>query len=57
MARNISSKTILAALCLVFVDMKARNVKFRLNRDRLVVGDHVLRSGSAAYAFLQQQLS
>ena len=44
----------------VYKEMKARNSKVkqcRLDRDRLVVGDHVLRSGSAARAFLQQQLT
>ena len=37
--------------------MNVRKVKCRLGRDRLVVGDHVLRSRSAARAFLQQQLT
>ena len=41
----------------VYKEMKAGKVKCRLDRDRLVVGDHVLRSGSAAHAFLQQQLT
>ena len=42
----------------VFKELKARKVKqCRLDRDRLVVGELVLRSGSAARAFLQQQLS
>ena len=39
----------------VYKVMKALKVKCRLDRDRLVVGDHVLCSGSAARAPLQQQ--
>ena len=42
----------------VYKELKARKVKqCRLDRDKLVVGDLVLRSGSAARAFLQQQLT
>ena len=42
----------------VHKELKARKVKqCRLDRDRLVVGDLVLRSGSAARAFPQQQLT
>ena len=42
----------------VYKELKARKVKqCRLDRDRLVVGELVLRSGSAARAFLQQQLT
>ena len=39
----------------VYKEMKVLKVKCCLDRDKRVVGDHVLRSGSAARASLQQQ--